>query len=143
MPGQVATAEVTINAPASRVWEALTDPDLIARYMFGARVQTDWQPGHPITWSGQYEGKPYQDKGTVLDVVAPTKLEVTHYSPLSGLPDIPDHYHHVAYHLAEAGDRTTVTLRQDGNDSAAAAAHSQQMWQAMLDGMKGVVEGRQ
>jgi len=42
MNGIVATARIDIEAPASRVWTALTEPDQIAAYMFGSRVETDW-----------------------------------------------------------------------------------------------------
>ena len=47
----------------------LTSPEAISRFMFGAKVDTDWEEGSPITWTGEYEGKPYQDKGEILEVV--------------------------------------------------------------------------
>ena len=49
------------------VWKALTDPALIGKYMLGAQVETDWKPGSPIVWKGEYEGKRYEDKGEILD----------------------------------------------------------------------------
>ena len=142
MAEHIATATTTIDAPREDVWRALTDPDLIAAYMFGSVVETDWSPGSPITWSGEYEGKSYQDKGEVLEVSEPERLRVTHFSPLSGQDDVPENYHHVQYVLADTGDATAVTLSQDGNGSAEEAEHSGQMWQSMLDGMKKVVEDR-
>ena len=66
--GYLATAEVDVSAPADRVWQAMTDPRLIAEYMFGSRVETDWQVGSPITWSGEFEGRPFEDHGTVVAV---------------------------------------------------------------------------
>ena len=62
MTGKVASAETDIDAPRSEVWRALTDPDEIEKYMFGSRVETDWKPGSPITWKGEYEGKKYEDE---------------------------------------------------------------------------------
>lgn len=142
MAGHVATASTTIDAPRREVWQALTDPGLIAEYMFGSVVETDWQPGSPITWSGEYEGKPYQDKGEVVEVVAGEHLEVTHFSPLSGQDDVPENYHHVRYSLADAGGGTEVTLTQDGNGSEDEAEHAASTWGSMLDGLKKVVEER-
>ena len=52
----IAEATVTINAPAARVWESLTDPDLIRQYLFGADVITDWKVGSPILYKGTYMG---------------------------------------------------------------------------------------
>jgi hypothetical protein len=39
----IAKATATIDAPASKVWEATTNPELIRLYLFGADVITDWK----------------------------------------------------------------------------------------------------
>ena len=104
MEDLVATAETEIDAPPSSVWRALTDPDVIEQYMFGARVVTDWQPGSSIVWKGEYEGKAYEDKGEVLEVVPERRLKVTHFSPLGGEDDVPENYHTLTYELE--GSRT-------------------------------------
>jgi uncharacterized protein YndB with AHSA1/START domain len=36
-----ATAHIPIKANAERVWEALTDPELIRQYLFGTRVHSE------------------------------------------------------------------------------------------------------
>lgn len=136
-----AEATTTVAAPAGEVWKALTEPDLVAQYMFGSRVESDWQPGSPIAWKGEYEGKPYEDHGEIVEVVPDQVLEVTHFSPLSGQPDEPENYHHVRYELQETDGTTTVRLTQDNAGSDEEAEHSAQNWQMMLDGLKKVVEG--
>ena len=78
---------IDINAPPGKVWSALTEPAQVRKYMMGATLKTDWQVGHPITWSGEARGKAYEDKGKVLAVDPPEHLSVTHWSPLSGLAD--------------------------------------------------------
>ena len=83
----IATAEVSIAAPGAEVWRALTDPEVIKQYMFGSQVETDWRPGSPIVWKGEFEGRSYEDKGEVLDVVPEQRIKVTHFSPMTGLPD--------------------------------------------------------
>ncbi len=141
MNGIVATASIDIEAPATRVWAALTEPDQIASYMFGSRVETDWEVGHPITWNGEWEGKPYQDKGQVLAYDEPRRLSVTHFSPLTGQDDVPENYHTLVYELDESAGVTTVSLSQDNNGSEEEAEHSRANWQMMLDGLKKQVEG--
>ena len=140
MTGHIATAETEIDAPTSRVWRALTDPDEIAKYMFGSRVDTDWQPGSPITWKGEYEGKPFEDKGEILEAVPDRRLKMTHYSPLSGDEDVPENYHTLTYQLEGGDGRTRVSLSQDNNSSAEAAEHSRANWEKMLAGLKATVE---
>ena len=142
MTEHVATARTTIDADPDRVWRAMTDPKLIAQYMMGSEVESDWQPGSTITWTGEWEGKAYQDKGEVLQVEPGRLLEVTHYSPMTGADDVPESYHTLRYELTPSGHGTEVTLTQDGCDSAEQAEQFSQNWQGMLDGLKKVAEGR-
>jgi uncharacterized protein YndB with AHSA1/START domain len=139
MTGQTVTASVEISASPGQVWHALTDPDLIRQYFFGTRVETTWQPGDPITWSGEYDGKAYEDKGEVVEVVPEQRLVVTHFSPMSGQEDTPENYHRVSYRLHDEGDSTRVTLEQD-NTPEGAAADFEGTWQTMLDNLKELVE---
>lgn len=141
MTGLMATAETEIQAPRSKVWRALTDPDQIQKYMFGSRVETDWQPGSRITWKGEYEGKEYEDKGEILEVVPEHRLKVTHFSPMSGEEDVPENYHTLMYELEESDGTTHVSLSQDNNSSEEAAEHSRANWEKMLSALKEVVEG--
>jgi uncharacterized protein YndB with AHSA1/START domain len=140
MADLVATAEIDVEAPAERVWAALTDPRQIQQYMFGSNVETDWTPGSAISWKGEYNGKAYEDKGKVVAVEPAKLLVVTHFSPLSGLADTPANYHTLTYRLAPRGSGTHLSLSQDHNATDDEARHSQENWQAMLTALKGVVE---
>jgi uncharacterized protein YndB with AHSA1/START domain len=142
MADHVATAEIEIDASRDKVWSALTDPEQIREYMFGSEVVTDWQQGSPITWKGEYEGKPYEDKGEIVEIEPQRRVKMTHFSPLSGQEDRPENYHTLVYELAESDGRTRVSLSQDNNPSQEAADHSQANWEKMLTGLKEVVEGR-
>ena len=141
MTGYVATAETDINGSPAQVWAALTDPEQIKEYMFGSQVETDWKPGSPIAWNGEWEGKPYQDKGEVLEVEPERRLEVTHFSPLTGQDDVPENYHTLSYELTANEGGTHVSLSQDNNGSEEEAEHSRSNWEMMLAGLKKHVEG--
>ena len=141
MTGYVATAETDINGSPALVWAALTDPEQIKEYMFGSQVETDWQPGSPIVWNGEWEGKPYQDKGEVLEVEPERRLKVTHFSPLTGQDDAPENYHTLSYELTANEGGTHVSLSQDNNGSEEEAEHSRSNWEMMLAGLKKHVEG--
>jgi uncharacterized protein YndB with AHSA1/START domain len=137
----VAKATITINAPASRVWDALTKPDLIKQYLFGTEVTTDWRVGSPITYQGTWEGKAYKDKGKVLQVEPGKLLVSTFWSSLSGLPDVPESYNTVRYEVSTEGGATRLTITQDNNATQEEANHSEQNWKIVLYGMKKMLEG--
>lgn len=138
--GPLATASTTIDAPPERVWSALTDPDEVRQWFFGTEQRTDWRPGSPITWSGEWEGKAYEDKGTVVAVDEPRRFEVTHWSPLTGTPDEPDSYHTLVYTLQDTDRRTVVTVTQDHNADQAEADGNAATWGQLLDALKAHVE---
>jgi uncharacterized protein YndB with AHSA1/START domain len=49
-PGDTsAVFEIYIKTTPERLWEAITDPDLRARYTFGVRVESDWAEGSTYT----------------------------------------------------------------------------------------------
>jgi uncharacterized protein YndB with AHSA1/START domain len=141
MTGFVAIAETDIGAVPARVWSALTDPAQIRQYFFGSEVETDWKPGSPIVWKGEYQGTAYQDKGQIIEAEPGHRLVVTHFSPMSGQQDVPENYHTITYVLEPRGEQTHVTLAQDNNASQEEAAHSRDNWTAMLAALKNYVEG--
>ena len=85
--GFEAVKTVTIDARKAEVWDALTKPDKIKEYMHGTNVSTDWKEGSPISWKGEWKGKPYEDKGQILEVQPQKRLSYTHWSPMSGTED--------------------------------------------------------
>lgn len=140
MGTHVAVAEISIHASPDEVWSALIDPEKIKEYMFGSEVVTDWTTGGSIVWRGEYDGKEYEDRGEILEIAPPRRLEVTHFSPSSGREDVPENYHTILYELEPDGARTHVTLSQDNNASEDEAEHSRVNWKEMLSKLRDVVE---
>jgi uncharacterized protein YndB with AHSA1/START domain len=138
-----ASTSVDIAASPEAVWNALTDPKLIAQYMHGTQVETDWVEGTPIVWRGAWQGREYEDKGEVRDVEPPFRLAMTHWSPLTGEPDEPANYHHVTYDLEQLGsDRTRLTLTHGNSPTQEAAdAMIENGWKPTLEAIKQLVEG--
>jgi uncharacterized protein YndB with AHSA1/START domain len=136
----VAKASITIDAPAPEVWEALTKPELIKRYMFGTETVSDWKVGSQIVWKGEWQGKRYEDRGRILMIEEGRLVSYSHFSPLSGKPDLPENYHTVTVELSGGGGRTTVSLSQDNNETEEERQHSEKNWRMVLDGLKGLLE---
>jgi uncharacterized protein YndB with AHSA1/START domain len=97
-----------INAGTDEVWDALTNPDKIKEYLLGAETVTDWKVGHPVVFKGEYQGKSYEDKGTILQNKEPSVLQYNYWTGLSGLEDKPENYSVVTFELDQLGDDKTL-----------------------------------
>jgi uncharacterized protein YndB with AHSA1/START domain len=142
-PNHIATANTTIHASIDIVWDAFVNPDIIKKYMFGTTVNSSWKEGSTITWKGEWKGKAYEDKGIILQCTPKTKLQYTHFSPLTGLPDLPENYHSVSIELLAKGNQTIVLLSQDNNANEQEKAHSEKNWSMMLSELKKLLEGEE
>lgn len=133
-------ASITIDASASKVWEALTTADLIKRWFFGVDTDTDWGEGSTIVHRGDYQGRPYEDKGMILKVDPERLLVHTHWSPVSGLPDSPENYQEVSWALSERDGKTELTVTEINLPSEDAKTVSEQGWRTALTGLKELLE---
>lgn len=141
MPNDLSTSvSITIDAPAAKVWEALTTPELITRWFFGVDTETDWAVGSPIVHRGEYQGKPYEDRGTIVEFEPGRRLVHTHWSPASGLPDRPEHYQEVTWSLSEHGGSTDLSVREVNLPSEKARGVSEQGWNGALAALKDLLE---
>ena len=139
--GFEAIKSVTIDAPRAKVWDALTNPLKVKQYMHGTNMSTDWKVGSPITWTGEWQGQSYEDKGTVLAVEPERLLKTTHWSPMGGSQAKPENYHTVTYELAEQGGKTILALTHDNNATQEEADKmAENNWGPMLQGLKETAE---
>ncbi|WP_308492400.1 SRPBCC domain-containing protein [Microbacterium terrisoli] len=140
--GYTATSTIAIDAPRDHVWAVLTDPGATKEFMFGTELVTDWAVGGPIRWRGIWQGKPYEDHGIVVAFEPGRRLVNTHFSPLSGQPDVPENHHTLTWTLEDgaAQGQTVLTLAQDNNATPDAAAHSKDMWDSLVAAVKEIAE---
>src|ERR1700733_1843515 len=98
-----------------------------------AEVVSEWKKGSSITWKGTWQGKPHEDRGTILDLQEGRLIQYSHFSPLSGLADVPGNYHTVTVQLSPEGEEegTRVSLAQDNNPDEEAREHSEKNWALM------------
>ena len=138
--GQVARVSIAMNASLDRVWDAFVNPTIIKQYTFGTDVVSDWKEGSAITWKGEWQGKKYEDKGTILWLKPRQVISYSHFSTLSGLPDLPENYHTVTVELSQSKNGTLVKLTQDNNPDDEARKQSEEIWTMMLGSLKKIVE---
>lgn len=137
MAKNIAEISVTINAPSTKVWDWITKPDLVKKYFFGTNLDTDWKVGSPIFFRGEWQGKPYEDKGKVLEFQKEKHLAYLYWSGFSGTPDTLENYERVTFDLVHNAGKTNVIVRQECTNKE----QLENNWRAVLDSLKKSVEG--
>ena len=127
-----AQAMLVIDADPEQIWRTFTQPPLVKEYLFGTTLTTDWAVGSDVTYSGEWNGEPYEDRGTVVEVREPLRLVTTFFSPSSGREDTPENRQTVTRHPPSMG-WMRVTVTQDNNVTREAAEQSSASWQEILE----------
>ena len=130
----------TIDATIEDVWEGLTDPALIKQYFFGTDTYTDWQPGSPIRFTGEWQGKTYADKGTIMEVKPYKLIRYDYWSSMSGIEDRPENYIVVTYELSGKDGAVELLVRQQNIPDEKTKIHSEENWKKVIAGLKELVE---
>lgn len=136
----LATTSISIHATPAQVWEALVDPSFIRQYFHGTETTTDWKLGSPITFKGEWQGKPYLDKGTILEINPERVLSYSFWSSMSGSEDFDDNYAHITYHLSNYDDNTILIINQDNIDSEEEVIKIEENWMNISKSIKHLVE---
>jgi uncharacterized protein YndB with AHSA1/START domain len=134
------TTALTFKAPIAAVWKGLTDPKIVKQYFFGTDVKSDWKKGSPIIWSGEWEGKTYEDHGEILEITPGKYVKYSYWSTMSGTEDKPENYANISYDLSELNGVTTLTIIQDNIKDEAAKEHSEQNWESVFGGLRKIIE---
>jgi uncharacterized protein YndB with AHSA1/START domain len=140
MTNLTATVTVHVNASKKSVWDALINPAIVKEYFFGTNLICNWTVGSPIRFTGEWEGKPYEDKGTVLAYAHEQHLSYNYYSTFSGQPDLPENYQTIQYLISETNGITTLVITQSNCQSEEIRRHSESNWTNVMMAMKQLVE---
>lgn len=131
---------IEINSKCANVWEVLTTPEWIKKYLFGTETISDWKVGSPIIFQGEWEGKKYSDKGTILKFEKNKIFQYNYWSNFSGFEDKPENYTRITFELTENNNKTILTLIQDHFVTQLQYEHSSKNWELILASIKKMLE---
>ena len=106
-------SKILIHAPAHKVWQAITQPELVKQWQYGSDLITDWTAGSSIVFRNEFQGQIFEQKGIVLEVRPNTLAKYSLFFPRPDLEDKPENYFTMTYTLEEAHGQTTLTIIQD------------------------------
>lgn len=135
-----ASASIEINADPQKVWAALTDPKEIKKYLFGTEAISDWKKGSSLIFKGEWQGKQYEDKGTILEIVQEKILKFSYWSAMSGKPDSPENYSILTFEVEPTENGTKLSITQETNSSQEGLDHSMKNWGTVLATIKKLME---
>jgi uncharacterized protein YndB with AHSA1/START domain len=140
---------ITIDAPASEVWDALVNPQKTKIYMFGCEAISGWKPGDDLIWKGIFDGQELVAvKGKVISINPGIRLEYTTFDPNNpAMKDLPENYLNVIYELNEVGGKTMLTVSQgdfsivaNGDQRYKEVYNNGEGWNPILVQIKSLVE---
>jgi len=141
---------IQIDAPSSKVWDALINPDKTKLYMFGCEAVSDWKLGSDLNWKCIVNGKAMVVViGKVVSFEPMKRLIYTVFDPNSNMENIPENYLTVTYLLEEIEGKTYLRVSQgdyskvaEGERRYKEAYNNGEGWNPILLQIKGLVEGK-
>lgn len=137
----VFTKTILIDAPAKKVWDALTQPMQMKQWMSETDIDiiTDWTEDSRITIRGQLYKKPFENSGKVITFQPNSELRYTHLSSLSRLPDVPENHTVLCFRLTTNG-ATRIDFSIKNFPSETIYKHLAFYWNVSLELLKRFVE---
>ena len=137
------TTSITINAPATKVWDAIIKPEFTRQYMFGCDAISDWKIGSNLSWIG-HEDKVVYVQGKVVEFKENEVLAFTVIDPNGPYELIPENYLTGTWTLNETNGQTQLNISQGDFNAVAGGevrfADADQGWVMVLNSLKDICE---
>lgn len=140
--GKIINKTISINAPVSKVWKALTNPEIMKLWISDSEINvlSEWKAGSSIIFRGDLHGAYFENKGVILKLVPEKIFEYSYLSNISNLPDSPENYSVVRFELAAENDQTILSFTQTNFIAYTSYEHSNFYWNSALQVIKRLVE---
>ena len=106
-------SRIKINAPIPKVWEAITNPEMVKLWQYGSILTTTWETGSSIRFSTEWNGQVFEQWGSVIEFSPNSTLKYSLFAPRPGIIDSPENYFFMTYHLDFIQGETTLSIIQD------------------------------
>lgn len=131
---------INIDTTNSKVWDALTKPELVKLWQYGSEIITNWEVGSDIRFRTEWEDKVFEQWGKILEVRPTELLKYSLFAPRPGLEDTPGNYFIMSYILTTENDQTKLEIIQEDNRPGAVQEAPQGEENPVLKMLKEVAE---
>lgn len=133
-------SKLTIKSTAGKVWDALTNPEKVKQWQYGSELITDWKVGSEIRFKSVWNGRTFEQWGTVLEIHQNKKLRYNLFAPRPDLEDKSENYFEMEYRLTEQGKDTFLEIVQEDNRPGAKQEEEQGEENPVLKMLKELIE---
>lgn len=139
---QVITKTISIDAPAAKVWDALTIPALMKQWMLDTEleIESGWEEGSPIIFRGDLHDSLFENRGVILKFRPHKIFEYSYLSNLSRLPDEPGNHCVITFTLNNLDGQTILELKLRNFVAETSYEHANFYWTTTLGILKKFVE---
>ncbi|SHL74502.1 SRPBCC family protein [Flavobacterium chilense] len=131
---------VLLNAPIEKVWNTLTQPELVKQWQYGSDLITNWKTGSEIRFRNEWEGQVFEQWGTVLEVIPNQKVKYSLFFPRPELEDKPENYFIMSYVLSEENNKVKLEIIQEDNRPGAVQEEPQGEENPIIQALKTLIE---
>jgi len=120
--------------------KVLTQPELVRQWQYDSDLTTDWVVDAPIRFRAEWQGRVFEQWGTVLEFDAPTRLRYSLFALRPGLEDRPENYFTMTYELSDAHGGTLVTFVHEDPRELDGIENNTDHEDPILTALRGVAE---
>jgi len=136
------TKSVTIRTSKSKIWEALTKPEIINQYLLGAKVESDWKVGSKIIYQGIFNGVKFKDTGKIDVLDFENRFKYSYWSINHDTSNAPENYVSITYDINEKKNMVELIVYQTNYKSKEIVEGMNQIWDIILTNLKELLENK-
>jgi uncharacterized protein YndB with AHSA1/START domain len=131
---------IKINATIQNVWDTITKAELVKLWQYGSDLQTTWKIGSTIKFRTEWEGKVFEQWGSVLEMNPTELVKYSLFAPRPDLEDKPENYFIMSYILTDENGQTKLEIIQEDNRLNAIQEEPQGEENPVLKSLKQIAE---
>ena len=131
---------IIINTSSEKVWNTLTKPEFVKQWQYGSELITDWKVGSDIKFRVEWEGKIFEQWGTVLEMIPGKLIKYSLFFPRPDLEDKPENYFIMSYVLNPVNDHIKLDIIQEDNRPGAIQEEPKEEENPVLTALKNLAE---
>jgi uncharacterized protein YndB with AHSA1/START domain len=132
--------QISIAAPPSVVFDALTDSEKIVQYYPLKEVRSTWQFGSEIILKGSNGNQDFTDFGTIEILLPHEKFQYSYWSDNHRTARVPENYLTICYTLHETDNSTNLELEHKNLKSETMYLQMLDVWDFLLSNLKKYAE---